>query len=91
MHLKPELQPAFAAGRLLILSPSEAKHKRITATLAEARNRLVGALADRVFVAHAAHGSRTLALCEQLHALGKPILTVEDPANSNLMGIAGRL
>lgn len=91
MHLKPELQPAFAAGRLLILSPFEAKHKRITATLAEARNRLVGALADRVFVAHAAPGSRTLALCEQLHALGKPILTVEDPANSNLMGIAGRL
>src|ERR1022692_15579 len=61
-HLKPELQPAFAAGRLLILSPFEAKHKRITATLAEARNRLVGALADRVFVPHAAPGSRTTPL-----------------------------
>ena len=62
MHLKPELQPAFAASRLLILSPFEPKHKRITAALAEARNRFVGALADRVFVAHAAPASRTLAL-----------------------------
>ena len=75
MHVKPELQPAFAAGRLLILSPFEPKHKRITTALVDARNRLVGALADRIFVAHAAPGSRTFALCEELHALGKPILT----------------
>jgi len=27
MHPKPELQPAFAAGRLLILPPFEPKHK----------------------------------------------------------------
>src|SRR5665213_1207225 len=46
MHLKPELQPAFAAGRLLILSPFEPKNKRITAAFADARNRFVGALAD---------------------------------------------
>ena len=88
MHLKPELQPAFAAGRLLILSPFEPKHKRITAALADARNRFVGALANRVFVAHAAPGSRTLALCEELQVRGKPILTVDDSANSNLAGLA---
>jgi len=88
MHLKPELQPAFAAGRLLILSPFEPKHKRITAALADARNRFVGALADRVFVAHAAPGSRTLALCEERQVRGKPILTVDDSANSNLAGLA---
>ena len=88
MHLKPELQPAFAAGRLLILSPFEPKNKRITAALADARNRFVGALADRVFVAHAAPGSRTLALCEERQVRGKPILTVDDSANSNLAGLA---
>ena len=88
MHLKPELQPAFAAGRLLILSPFEPKNKRITAAFADARNRFVGALADRVFVAHAAPGSRTLALCEELQVKGKPILTVDDSANSNLAGLA---
>ena len=68
MHLKPEVQPAFSGGRLLIVSPFEPKHKRVTAALAEARNRFVGALADRIFVAHAAPGSRTMALCEELHA-----------------------
>lgn len=88
MRLKPELQPAFAAGRLLILSPFEPKNNRITAPLADARNRFVGALADRVFVAHAAPASRTLALCEELQAVGKAIFTVEDSANSNLSSLA---
>lgn len=88
MHLKPELQPAFAAGRLLILSPFEPKHKRMTAALAEFRNRFVGALADRVFVAHAAPGSRTLALCKELHTAGKPMITIDDPANRELLEIA---
>ena len=72
MHLKPELVPAFNAGRLLILSPFPPKDKRITATLAEARNRFVGALANNIFVPHAAPNSRTLALCEDLRRLGKP-------------------
>lgn len=91
MHLKPELQPAFAAGRLLILSPFEPKHKRITAALADARNRFVGAFADRVFVAHAAPASRTLALCEELRASGKTLYTVDDPANGPLLAIAEKL
>ena len=91
MHLKPELQPAFDAGRLLILSPFEPKHNRITAALAEARNHFVGALADRVFAAHAAPASRTFALCERLHALGKPLLTVDDAANGRLLEFAGKV
>lgn len=77
MHLKPELVPAFNAGRLLILSPFPHKAKRITAALAEARNRFVGALADRVFVPHAAPNSRTLALCDELRSAGKDILTID--------------
>jgi predicted Rossmann fold nucleotide-binding protein DprA/Smf involved in DNA uptake len=91
MHLKPELQPAFSAGRLLILSPFGPNQKRITAALAEQRNRVVGALADRVFVAHAAPSSRTLALCEELQSAGKPLLTIDDPANSDLFRIAAKL
>jgi hypothetical protein len=87
MRLKPELQAPFAAGRLLILSPFEPKHKRITAALAEARNRFVGALADRVFVAHAAPASRTLALCEELRRSGKEIVTVDDPMNQALLAL----
>jgi hypothetical protein len=91
MHLKPELQPAFSGGRLLIVSPFEPKHKRVTAALAGARNRFLGALADRLFVAHAAPGGRTMALCDELHARGKQIVTVSDPANSVMERFAGPL
>ena len=78
MHLKPELVSAFDAGRLLILSPFPLKDKRITATLAETRNRFVGALADRILVPHAAPNSRTLAICDQLKSSGKQIVNADD-------------
>ena len=78
MRLKPELVPAFEAGRLLILSPFSPKHKRVTAALADERNGFVAALADRIFVPHAAPNSRTAALCEELRAAGKQILSVDD-------------
>lgn len=91
MRLKPELQSTFSGGRLLVLSPFESKHKRVTAVLAEARNRFVGALADRLFVAHAAPGSRTMTLCEELHAHGKKIVTVSDPANLGMERFAAPL
>jgi hypothetical protein len=87
MHLKPELVPAFNAGRLLILSPFPPKDKRITAALAEARNRMVGALADHVFVPHAAPGSKTAAFCDSLLTAGKRLYTVNDPANEHLMSM----
>lgn len=86
MHLKPDLVPAFDAGRLLILSPFPPKNKRVTAALAETRNRFVGALADRVFVPHAAPNSRTLALCNELRASGKQILGVDENPNTPMNG-----
>jgi predicted Rossmann fold nucleotide-binding protein DprA/Smf involved in DNA uptake len=88
MHLKPELVPAFIAGRLLILSPFPPKDKRITAAQAEARNWFVGALADRVFVPHAAPNSRTLELCRRLNGQGKPLLSVQDPLNAEIAASA---
>jgi predicted Rossmann fold nucleotide-binding protein DprA/Smf involved in DNA uptake len=78
MHLKPELVPAFNAGRLLILSSSPPKVKRITTTQAEARNRFVGGLADRIFIPHAAPNSRTLALSNELRASRRQILSLAD-------------
>ena len=77
MRLKPELQPAFKDGRLLILPPfaPTPANARVTAALAQQRNRFVGALADRIFVPHAAPGSRTASLQEELKRTGKSILT----------------
>jgi predicted Rossmann fold nucleotide-binding protein DprA/Smf involved in DNA uptake len=91
MHLKPELQSAFTAGRLLILSPFEPRYKRVTAALAGERNRVVGALGERIFVAHAAPASRTLSLCMELRESGKPVLTVDDAANEPLLGFATKV
>ena len=48
-------------------------------------------LADRVFVAHAAPASRTLALCEELQVAGKALFTVDDTANVALRGFAAIL
>ena len=80
MRLKPELQPAFKEGRLLILSPFPPGHNRITANLAQQRNRFVGFLADSIFVPHAATGSRTELLVDLLRKAGKEIRTLA-PSN----------
>jgi predicted Rossmann fold nucleotide-binding protein DprA/Smf involved in DNA uptake len=85
MHLKPELVPAFNAGRLLILSPFPPKDKRITAALAEARNHFVGALADRIFVPHAAPAGKTATLVHQLFSQGKEVYTIDDRFNRELI------
>jgi predicted Rossmann fold nucleotide-binding protein DprA/Smf involved in DNA uptake len=90
MHLKPELVPAFNASRLLILSPFPPKEKRITTTLAEARNRFVGALADSIFVSHAAPGGKTAALCHALLASGKRVCTFNSSANEHLLTMGAR-
>jgi hypothetical protein len=86
MRLKPELQPASMDGRLLILSPLGPipANSRVTAALAHHRNRFVGAVADRIFVPHAALGSRTLAICRELSDRGKQIVSIDDPLNNEL-------
>jgi hypothetical protein len=88
MRLKPELQPAFKEGRLLILSPFAPAQNRITSALAQQRSRFVGALADTIFVPHAAPNSKTLALCVEFSRLGKTITTVPDGHNTLLSSLA---
>ena len=89
IRLKPELQPAFKEGRLLILSPFSPAQNRITKALAQRRNRFVGALADKIFVPHAAPGSRTLEQCRELTNVGKKILTIDDQLNDALLHLKG--
>jgi predicted Rossmann fold nucleotide-binding protein DprA/Smf involved in DNA uptake len=55
-----EWQPGLAAGRLLVLSPFAGDERRVTAELAERRNRFVADLATEVFIAYAAADSATL-------------------------------
>lgn len=70
------------AGRLLILSPFAPKLKRPTVALAKERNKFVAALAQTIFIAHAAPGSQTSELAQEILAWGKPVMAFEDEASS---------
>ena len=85
MRIPRDCRPALDDERLLILSPFPATARRPTAELAAQRNDLVASLASRVFIAHAARGSKTEAFARKLAASGKPLLTVGGPANANLV------
>lgn len=77
MRLPLTWRKACDEGRLLILSPFAPKHKRVSALLAEKRNRFVSFLADQFFVPYAAPGSKTKQLCKDLLGAGKKVYTFE--------------
>jgi len=41
-------------------------------------------------VSHAAPGGKTEALCREILAMGKPLLTIDSPENSNLLSLGAR-
>ena len=90
MRLPSEWRAPLADGRLLLLSPFAAKDRRITAELAQRRNRFVAAIADAVFVAHAAPSSRTEAFIREILGWGKPVLTLASDYNSAIQKAGAR-
>ncbi|MGB3612898.1 MAG: DNA-processing protein DprA [Elainellaceae cyanobacterium] len=91
MRLSPEHKQAIVRNRLLIISPFSASYPRVTAELAEKRNGMVGAIAHTIFIAYAAHDSKTLAFAQRLIATGKSVLTFDSSINPLLQaqGIVG--
>jgi predicted Rossmann fold nucleotide-binding protein DprA/Smf involved in DNA uptake len=73
MRIPKEWRPGIEEGRVLLLSPFESSQRRVTATLAERRNRLVAAMADEVYFAHIAPDGRTARLAEQVAMWGIPV------------------
>ena len=84
MRLSPAWKGALAEGRLLLLSIFDSKHRRSTAALAGQRNAFVVALADKICIAHASEGSKTLQFAQQVSEWGKPLFTFDTPANRSL-------
>lgn len=74
MRIPAECRTAFDVGRLLLLSSFIALPKRVTRDAALRRNEMVAALADQVFIAHIASGSRTARLADMLTRWGVPFL-----------------
>ncbi len=92
MRLKAEHRTPLAESRLLFLSLFPAKEKRMTVETSEIRNRFVAALADEIFVAHAAEGGKIEAFCCELAAAwGKPLTTLKSDASANLVALGVRL
>ena len=91
MRLKPGYKKAIDDGRLLVVSPFPAKQSRISAEQAEQRNRLVAALAERVFVAYADPGGKTEQLCREVVAAGKPLFTFGSRHNQNLLALGAKV
>ena len=70
MRIPKEWHEGVGAGRILLLSPFEPSQRRLTAELSEQRNKLVAALADEVYFAHATPGGKTTRLAEQISGWG---------------------
>ncbi len=90
MRLKPEWKQEMSDNRLLILSCIPSKFRRSTVELARQRNMFVAAIADRIFFAHAAEGSRTLKFAKMISEWGKPLFTFDTKANSPLLQLGAQ-
>ncbi len=87
LRLPAEHREPLRQGRLLILSGFGEGESRVTVETAAVRNRFVAALADALFVAHAAPGGRTEEMCREAIGWGKGLYTFEDRANENLLAM----
>ena len=85
MRIPRDWRPALDDGRLLVLSPFPSTTRRPTLELAARRNNLVADLAAQVFIAHAAPSSKTEAFARCLADAGKALMTLDSPANENLV------
>ncbi len=90
MRIPRDWRVPLDAGRMLMLSPFPASRRRPTAEIAAQRNEFVAGLAQRVLIVHASTGGKTEAFARQVADSGKPLLTLDSPANSNLLSIGAR-
>ena len=66
MRISSKWRKPITEGRLLLVSPFEKKHRRMTKDLAEHRNHFVAGMADEVMFIHFSEGSATEKLFEEL-------------------------
>jgi len=85
MRIPKTWSTAIEDGRLLVLSPFGKAHGRITAALAEKRNRMVALLGEVLFVPHASPQSQTERLCREIITAGKKIYTFDSASNAHLL------
>ena len=85
LRIRPEHKEPLEKGRLLFLSFFRSHRHRSDVEMATRRNRYVAALAEKIFIPFAAPGSKTEYLCRELIAWEKPVYTIANEANENLV------
>lgn len=85
LSLDSQQQGAVDRGRLLVLSIFGPEAMSATPALALRRNEFVAALADAVFMPHAASGGKAEATARRAIARGQRVLTFDDDENSRLI------
>ena len=81
---------AVKSGRLLILSPFAENIRRTTAVQAVRRNDLVAALAEAVWVPHAAPGGKTWATVRSVLRRQQPVFAFATEDNDDLLEAGAR-
>jgi predicted Rossmann fold nucleotide-binding protein DprA/Smf involved in DNA uptake len=90
MRLPKEYKNSLDQNRLLLLSPFSDSQCRATVHASLYRNQFVAALATKIFVPYAAPSSKTLEFCRDLVSCGKPLFTLANEANANLISLGAR-
>ncbi len=73
MRIPKEWRKLIDEDRLLLLSPFEAKHKRLSEERCWKRNLFVAAIADEIMIAHAEPGSKTEELVRVIEGWGEQV------------------
>ena len=90
MRLPKEFKKPISENRLLFLSPFNEKHRRITVETSNIRNEFVAAIAEKVFVAYAAPGSKTMQFCREVLAKGRQLFTLKSDDNPGLINLGAK-
>ena len=87
MRINKKYTGLLAKRRMLIVSPFNVKHKRISSERSKQRNEFITDIADEVFIPFAASRSKTEELCKELIDKGRTVLTFNDNHNENLIAL----
>jgi predicted Rossmann fold nucleotide-binding protein DprA/Smf involved in DNA uptake len=85
MRLPRPWRAPLGRRRMLVLSPFVGRLRRPTLGAALVRNRMVAALAERIFVVHARVGNRCFRTAAAALAAGKEVYCFDHPRNRELM------
>jgi predicted Rossmann fold nucleotide-binding protein DprA/Smf involved in DNA uptake len=85
MRVPSEHHKPLEDGRMVLVSLLGNTIRRPKVEFSYERNRLVAALAERILVLHAEPGGKLESLCLELMGWGKPIYTIKDTSNENLI------